>query len=127
MKTVFIFILITIIVSNLSAQQPKIGIDDNTIRDNFFQHFFRKDTTRNRNISVINWATPMTPQAKLSQTLENGDKVYLLPGDNMPCIVTDMSHYNYNMPIPKGKMEGMIPNASPPQQMIPKEKNGGSK
>jgi hypothetical protein len=120
-------ILITAIVGNLSAQQPKIGIDDNAIKEKFFQYFFRKDTIRNGNVNLMNWGTAMTQLAKLSGTLKNGDKVCLLPSDNMSCIVTEMSHYNYNMPVAKGKMEGIIPNASPLQQIIPNEKIGSSK
>lgn len=37
------------------------------------------------------------PQAKLIMQLPNGNKVYSLPGDNMPCIVPDMDLYADNM------------------------------
>ena len=59
------------------------------------------------------------PQAKLSHVLPNGNKVYILPQDNMPCIVPNMSYYNYTMPIYKGKTLGRIPNVSPHEQIIP--------
>jgi hypothetical protein len=32
-----------------------------------------------------------------------------------------MIQYNYNMPVQKGKITGTIPNASPPQEIIPKK------
>ncbi len=34
------------------------------------------------------------PQARLSQVLPNGNKVYSLPQDNMPDVVPDMSQFN---------------------------------
>jgi hypothetical protein len=40
----------------------------------------------------------------------------------MPCIVPDASQYNYNMPVYKEEIMGTIPNASPPIQIIPREK-----
>src|SRR5579885_1400331 len=45
------------------------------------------------------------PQAKLSQTLSNGNKVYLLPMDNMPCIVPAKNEYADNMLRPPKKYE----------------------
>ena len=61
-------------------------------------------------------------QAKLSDVLLNGDKVYLLPLDHTVCIVPDTSRYNYKMPDMKGKITGFMPNASPPEQLIPNNK-----
>jgi len=37
--------------------------------------------------------------AKLSRILPNGNKLYLLAQDNMPCVVPDMSQFN--MPVAK--------------------------
>ncbi len=34
------------------------------------------------------------PQARLTHRLPNGNKVYALPQDQMPCIVPDMNQYN---------------------------------
>jgi hypothetical protein len=61
----------------------------------------------------------LVPMAEFSQRLSNGDKVYLLPMDNMPCIIPDSSRYTHNMPIAKGKIIGTIPNGSQQQQIIP--------
>ena len=72
------------------------------------------------------------PQAKLSQTLPNGNKVYLLPMDNMPCIVPEKNLYADNMIQPPKKFElfnkkqqnyrqqpGAIPNPAYPWKIIP--------
>ena len=63
--------------------------------------------------------SPLHPQAldraKLLYTLTNGDKVYALPQDNMPCIVPDMSQYN-NFELVKPDMTpSTIPNPIYPQ------------
>src|SRR5215211_2016441 len=65
---------------------------------------------------------PAFPQAKLSHVVPNGNKVYNLPIDNMPCIVPDTSIYHYRMPVVNGKTTGMIPNVSPPVPIIPGKK-----
>jgi|GEM_PF-1883603 len=51
------------------------------------------------------------PQARLLHTLPNGNKVYALPQDNMPCVVPEVKStmpvagrssaglFNYNMPV----------------------------
>ena len=56
--------------------------------------------------------------AKLSHVLPNGNMVYILPQDNMPCVVPDTRAYN--MPTGSGDMnidEGIY--ATPPQRIIP--------
>jgi hypothetical protein len=76
------------------------------------------------------------PQAKLSQTLSNGNKVYLLPMDNMPCIVPDKDRYADNMFQTPKKFElfdklqrnnrqqpGAIPNPVYPLKIIPDDSN----
>jgi hypothetical protein len=76
------------------------------------------------------------PQAKLSQTLPNGNKVYVLPLDNMPCIVSDKDQYADNMLQAPKKFElfdklqrnirqqpGAIPNPAYPWKIIPDDKN----
>lgn len=76
------------------------------------------------------------PQAKLSQTLPNGNKVYLLPMDNMPCIAPEKNLCADNMTQPPKKFDlfnkqqnykqqpGAIPNPAYPWKIIP---NDGSK
>jgi molybdopterin converting factor small subunit len=66
--------------------------------------------------------------AKLSYTLSNGDKVYILPVDNMPCVVPGYSQNNmpnisdpniyYNSPLFKNNTPGTIPNAVKPYRLI---------
>jgi hypothetical protein len=66
-----------------------------------------------RNLST----TSPLQEAKPSYTLENGSKVYLLPQDNMPCVVPDMSQFN--MPVVKADLKGFIPNGSRLFRLIP--------
>ena len=50
-------------------------------------------------------------QAPFSYSLYNGNTVYILPQDNMPCVVPDMSASNYNMPnASTGNSSGVMPN-----------------
>jgi hypothetical protein len=112
MKLFFPFIVFAISHQSFS-QQPKIGID--TV------HWFGKFPKDSLHWLALN-PVPAFPQAKLSHVLPNGNKIYKLPVDNMPCLVPDESMYHYNMPVVKGKISGTIPNASPPVQIIPKKK-----
>lgn len=108
----FFFTIIILFISILSfSQQSQIGIDTSI--------WLKSLSLRSADISV----TPVYPQAKLSHVLPNGNAVYKLPQDNMPCIVPDSSRYNYNMPVIRGEIVGNMPNASPRMQLIPKKKN----
>ena len=59
--------------------------------------------------------------AKLLFTQPNGTRVYILPRDNMPCLVPDISQFN--MPVMgKGmKITGMPPGLAPPNNIIPEK------
>ena len=61
---------------------------------------------------------------ELILTQPNGTVVYALPGDNMPCLVPDLSRYNYNMPVAGTgiKLTGMSP-GSDPKTIIPRKNN----
>jgi hypothetical protein len=54
----------------------------------------------------------MVPNARLLNTLPNGNKVYSLPQDNMPCVVTNIT--NYSMPVVKPDVTYTIPNPALP-------------
>lgn len=54
-------------------------------------------------------------------TLPNNSKVYLLPQDNMPCLVPDISRFNMPNILKGVKISGMPP-GSLPQNIFP-EKN----
>jgi hypothetical protein len=59
-----------------------------------------------------------SPVAQLSHSLPNGNKVYILPQDNMPCVVPDIRFYK--MPVGSsglGLDKGI--NGAPPQSLIP--------
>ena len=55
--------------------------------------------------------TQLLSNAELLNTLPNGNQVYALPQDNMPCVVPDVSQYN--MPVVKPQVEYTIPNPYP--------------
>jgi len=60
----------------------------------------------------------------LSLVQSDGNQVYILPQDNMPCIVPDLSRTNYRMPVLMNgtKITGMPPGSQTPVPIIPKEK-----
>jgi hypothetical protein len=118
MKKLIILIFVTGLFTKPFAQQPKIGID---LENKFRNHkLINPNDSLNKFITKLRHPSITLTRSRFSHVLPNGDKVYLLP-DDMPCIVPDMSRYNYNMPVYKGKIIGAIPNASPPLQIIPKE------
>lgn len=63
-----------------------------------------KNVTTNHQFSI-----PIPPQEDVAYTLPDGNKIYQLPQDNMPCIMPDMNQFNmpcikpkkqhYNIPI----------------------------
>lgn len=114
-KTIVLAVLAASAVAGFS-RQPKVHIDPP------YKLVIPSDSLSelmaNRNFS--------TTQAKFSHILMNGDELYLLPQGGMPCIVPDMSYYNYNMPVIRGNITGFMPNASPHLQLIPKAKPGNS-
>lgn len=79
-------------------------------------------------ISFKTFSIP-APQAKFLMSLSNGNKVYALPPDNMPCIVPDMSQFNKaDLAGPDLKQKsfllnrnlpGKIPNPATPFKFIP--------
>lgn len=73
---------------------------------------------------------PNEPQAQLMHTLPNGNKVYALPQDNMPCVVPNVPPtmpvtggqrtsglFNYNMPVMGLRKTPLIP-GTPVNPMI---------
>jgi hypothetical protein len=60
-----------------------------------------------------------SPLGTLSHVLPNGNKVYMLPQDHMPCIVPDMSQYNSMALVNPDIQQYNIPNpAYPPQSKV---------
>jgi hypothetical protein len=60
-----------------------------------------------------------SPLGTLSHVLSNGNKVYLLPQDHMPCVVPDMSQYNSIALVKPDIQQYNIPNpAYPPQSKV---------
>ena len=77
------------------------------------------DTLWFHNSDVLNQTPQLIPQSKLLYTLPNGNKVYSLPQDNMPCVVPDISQYNTMAMVTPEKNQYNMPNAAnPPQPKI---------
>lgn len=146
MKKYFIFLLVIISAEHVAAQQTKrpsfrdfmnktndfangseksiAVIPENNISSRMYSP---KPTKRFRfrpghDLSNLkrNFTLPETNNAlaRLSHVLPNGNKVYILPQDNMPCIVPDTR--GYNMPVGWGNVnsdEGIY--ATPPLRVIP--------
>ena len=120
-KKLIIFLFLSGLFIKSFAQQPKVGIDpENKFRSH--KLVIPKNSLDKLKAGDI-YSSPLFGRRQFSHTPGNGDNVYLLPQDHMPCIVPDMSQYNYNMPVDKGKITGTIPNPSPPFRIIPKEKS----
>ena len=60
---------------------------------------------------------PIEQVAKILYVSPNGNKIYALPLDNMPCVVPDMRQFN--MPVAKAELNGFIPNAAKGFSLIP--------
>ncbi len=87
------------------------------------QPFTRKmpvsiDTTGERFNDLIK-QRGLLPQASFSHNTSKG-KIYILPIDNMPCLVPDMNQVS-RMPGAYAYPEGRMPNLFPKQRVIPEE------
>lgn len=105
MKKLAITTMLFAMFAYVSGQQQKVEPNPNQQPDK---------------INVSSVFSQSTTQAIFSHTLPNGNKVYLLPQDQMPCVVPDMSRYYYHMPVAKGHSEDNIPNATRVIPIIPK-------
>lgn len=111
----FLVIVILLISLGLSAQHsgititpvPKIDKSD-LQRPGFLDSLQKK----------LNFSSAsLNPQASYSHSLPNGNTVYRLPQDNMPCVVPATTS---NMPVIKKDNNGMMPNLTVPGTIIPK-------
>ena len=91
--------------SSVNAQDKKI------ITQNEMRHFNLPDSL----ISPKMLAITDMPKAKFLYETNKG-KVYALPLDNMPCLVTTIQS---NMPVYKNSPKGYIPNALREREIIP--------
>ena len=74
---------------------------------------------------TINQPGKIINETMLSYVLSNGDKVYSLPTDNMPCVVPDMNQFSTagvygieKQPLLPQQKPGNIPNVAKPPQKI---------
>ena len=130
MKKITLFLTVTCFAVAASAQQ-----------NDFFDIQKHLQKKRKENMPVINpllvkplfqnqvnlfHSVNVNNQRNFSHTLSNGDKVYLLAQDNMPCIIPDMREFM--RPYTTGLIKnpafspnnniGKIPNAAIPQRTI---------
>lgn len=73
-------------------------------------------------------ALPSFPTAKLLFNMSNGNKVYALPQDGMPCIVPDMNRFTIpnsgkGIPLYRYPALGAIPNPALEPQRIPEPRS----
>ena len=79
------------------------------------------DTTDKRSLGEAQIKNSLLSQGKFSHTTSKG-QVYILPYDNMPCLVPDMQKVA-QMPGSAQKFpESRMPNAIPRRELIPKQK-----
>ena len=119
MKKIFLSLVITGFASTVSAQQNSF-LDlqlqkrkketVTTVKPLSQNSIFQKKLSDFRSAPTVN-------QGTLSHVLPDGDKVYSLPQDNMPCIVSDMRRFNSGSVYGKGEVTltdkiGSIPNGA---------------
>ena len=79
------------------------------------------DTTDKRSLGPAQMKNTLLSDGKFSHTTSKG-KVYILPYDNMPCLVPDMQKVA-QLPGSTQKLpESRMPNATPRRDLIPKQK-----
>lgn len=105
--------------SRTLVEKNKLNYNPNKLNKNKTDFFYKQLMKNQFNSSNINSLTFLNPKAKFSHSLPNGNKVYFLPLDNMPCIVPDMSQFNMPNAGRKIKAKGMPPGSSPPHKIIP--------
>ena len=69
------------------------------------------------NVYLVTPPSEVISGADLQAMLANGNKIYTLPQDNMPCVVPDLSPYN--MPVVKPEVTYTIPNPAYPPAVKP--------
>ena len=130
MKKIFLLFGIAAFCSASAQQKDVFDIQkhlNQLVKDKKFPGAVFKPFNKTR--PLINYYGYPLYSQNLSHILPNGDKVYTLSQDNMPCIVPDMKQFN-NMPDISNPNEyfellqfrnhvpGTIPNAVRPYRLI---------
>ena len=124
-----VFLLFGVAAFGAASAQQKGVFDVNKHIQDFLKkkHGIQKDSTPSL---IDNFYTNRNTEslAKLSYTLPNGDKVYILPMDNMPCVVPGFPQNNmpnisnpniyYHSPLFRNEIPGTTPNAVKPYRLI---------
>lgn len=136
MKKIFLLLGITFSVSTFAQQKDLFDID----------RYIQKKLTEKLKTAGKEKPVPFLPQkyipaypisnnTQMNYTFSNGDRVVILPFDNMPCVVPNMSQfqampnpgrnilaYNFNV-LPK-RLPGVIPNGALPFKIIVDDQPG---
>lgn len=105
-KILFVFGILSFGIVN--GQQPLPADIEKLLKEKGKHHFFLKDGSQYKILLPDSAAINKPKPSALSHILPNGDKVYLLSQDNMPCIVP-------------GTTQPLIPNLS--LQVLPYYQN----
>ena len=123
MKKIFFFPLLFFAIQ-ISAQQPLV-LEFKHDKDSIL--FLPMDKSKQHGMILKDSLEKLLKKSyssnvgRLLSTQANGTRVYALRSDNMPCLVPDLSRYNYNMPNPAQgmKVTGIPPGSTPPNKVIP--------
>ncbi len=91
MKKIFLILAVTFCSAALAQDATQLFNAEEYLNNK--RSVFNKPKTKSPikiKPGISHFYAPVSPQAVLSHTLPNGNKVYLLPQDNMPCIMPDM-------------------------------------
>lgn len=105
MKKILFAICLTPIVDELAAQMPSVTLD----------------TTDRKYLLLGIVKRNLLEQGRFSHSTSKG-KVYILPYDNMPCLVPDMQQVAPMPALIQKFPESRMPNVIPRRQLIPKDK-----
>lgn len=128
MKKVFLLFGIAVF-SSVSAQQKDVFDMNRHIQEVLKNRNTSGSGVKNIKTNKISITGLTGSQPKRSHTLPNGDKVYTLNQDNMPCVVSDIKQFTamFNISNPdeyfesllfKQHLPGIIPNAVKPYRLI---------
>lgn len=128
-----VFVLFGIAAFSTASAQQKDVFDimkhlDKMVKDKKFPQAIIKPPSKN--YPFINHLS-QRPAPELSHILANGDKVFILSQDNMPCVVPGSTNTNmpniadpnryFDSPLFRKNLPGAIPNAISPYRFIVSE------
>ncbi|MEI9945363.1 MAG: hypothetical protein WDN26_14245 [Chitinophagaceae bacterium] len=118
------FILFTIAIATFSFASAQENKYPNLLqkKKSTYSELMKQNWKPETNTTALIELPPITIPEQLRQnyyTLPNGNRIYALAQDHMPCIVPDISQYNNKMVIKSNKNSGpaAIPNPATPIEL----------